>query len=81
MCVVTTQPRVVSHPPCCSNAKRNRAPLRHMLFYGPPGTGKTMVAQRLARHCGLEYAIMSGGDVVCGRNSVVFAGFRSCVYV
>ena len=52
-----------------------------MLFYGPPGTGKTMVAQRLARHCGLEYAIMSGGDVVCGRNSVVFAGFRSCVYV
>ena len=38
-----------------------------MLFYGPPGTGKTMVAQRLARHCGLEYAIMSGGDVVCGK--------------
>ena len=27
------------------NAKRNRAPLRHVLFYGPPGTGKTLVAQ------------------------------------
>ena len=23
-----------------------------------------MVAQRLARHCGLDFAIMSGGDVV-----------------
>lgn len=47
------------------NAKRNNAPLRHVLFYGPPGTGKTMAAMRLAKHCGLDYAIMSGGDVVC----------------
>jgi ATPase family AAA domain-containing protein 3A/B len=44
-------------------AHENRAPLRHALFYGPPGTGKTMVAERLARHCGLDYALMSGGDV------------------
>eukprot|EP00913_Durusdinium_trenchii_P029787 g27913.t1 len=33
------------------------------MFYGPPGTGKTMVAQRFAEYSGLEYAIMSGGDV------------------
>jgi ATPase family AAA domain-containing protein 3A/B len=46
-----------------ANAKRNNAPYRHMLFYGPPGTGKTMVAKRLARTSGLDYAIMSGGDV------------------
>jgi SpoVK/Ycf46/Vps4 family AAA+-type ATPase len=46
-----------------ANAKRNQAPLRHMMFHGPPGTGKTMAAQLLARHCGLDYAIMSGGDV------------------
>jgi hypothetical protein len=46
------------------NARRNGAPLRHVMFYGPPGTGKTMVAQRLALHCGLDYAMMSGGDVV-----------------
>ena len=46
-----------------ANAKRNHAPLRHMMFHGPPGTGKTMAAQLLARHCGLDYAIMSGGDV------------------
>lgn len=53
------------------NAKRNHAPLRHFMFYGPPGTGKTMVAQRLARNCGLDYAIMSGGDVApLGANAV-----------
>jgi ATPase family AAA domain-containing protein 3A/B len=45
------------------NAKRNHAPLRHAMFYGPPGTGKTLVAQRMARSVGLDYAIMSGGDV------------------
>ena len=47
------------------------APLRNMLFYGPPGTGKTMVASRIARGSGLDYAIMSGGDVgPLGRDAV-----------
>ena len=46
-----------------SNAKRNRVPYRHLLLYGPPGTGKTMVAQRLAKASGMDYALMSGGDV------------------
>ena len=27
----------------------------------PPGTGKTLVAKQLAKHSGLDYAIMSGG--------------------
>jgi ATPase family AAA domain-containing protein 3A/B len=54
-----------------SNTKANGAPFRHMLFYGPPGTGKTMVAKRLARSTGLDYAIMSGGDVgPLGRDAV-----------
>ncbi|KAH8090170.1 hypothetical protein JL720_6481 [Aureococcus anophagefferens] len=34
-----------------------------MLLHGPPGTGKTLVAKRLAKASGLEYALMSGGDV------------------
>jgi len=45
------------------NAKRNQVPYRHLLLYGPPGTGKTMVAQRLAAASGMDYALMSGGDV------------------
>ena len=45
------------------NAHLNGVHLRHAMFYGPPGTGKTMCAKRLARFCGLDYAIMSGGDV------------------
>lgn len=46
-----------------ANTRKHGAPFRHMLFYGPPGTGKTMVAKRLARTSGLDYAILSGGDV------------------
>jgi len=45
------------------NAHLRGVPLRHALFYGPPGTGKTMAARRLAYHCGLDYACISGGDV------------------
>ena len=37
--------------------------LRNVLFFGAPGTGKTLVAERLARTAGLDYALMSGGDV------------------
>jgi ATPase family AAA domain-containing protein 3A/B len=34
-----------------------------LLAAGPPGTGKTMAAKRLARTSGMDYAILSGGDV------------------
>jgi len=46
-----------------SQAHRHNAPHRHLLLYGPPGTGKTMVARKLAQSIGLDYALMSGGDV------------------
>ncbi|KAK0395748.1 hypothetical protein QR680_001411 [Steinernema hermaphroditum] len=45
------------------NTKRNHGLFRNVLFYGPPGTGKTLFAKSLAQHSGLDYAIMTGGDV------------------
>jgi len=53
------------------NAKRNGMPFRHLMLHGPPGTGKTLFARTLARQSGLDYAIMSGGDVgPLGHNAV-----------
>ncbi|KAK2657186.1 hypothetical protein Ddye_010238 [Dipteronia dyeriana] len=46
-----------------SNTKIHQAPFRNMMFYGPPGTGKTMVAREISRKSGLDYAMMTGGDV------------------
>lgn len=45
------------------SAKANGTPFRHMLLYGSPGTGKTLFARTLARDSGMDYAIMTGGDV------------------
>ena len=46
-----------------ANTRKNSAPFRNVMLYGPPGTGKTMAAKRLARYSGLDYALMTGGDV------------------
>ena len=49
-------------PPPASENKTNA---------GPPGTGKTLFAKGLARHSGLEYAILTGGDIApLGRDAV-----------
>uniref|UniRef100_T1ISF4 AAA+ ATPase domain-containing protein n=1 Tax=Strigamia maritima TaxID=126957 RepID=T1ISF4_STRMM len=45
------------------NTKRNKGMFRNIIMYGPPGTGKTLFAKRLAMHSGMDYAIMTGGDV------------------
>lgn len=47
-----------------ANTKKNKGFYRNLLFYGPPGTGKTMFAKSLARHSGMDYGIMTGGDIV-----------------
>ena len=53
------------------NTQRNRGFYRNVLFYGPPGTGKTLFAKKLAQHSGMDYAILSGGDVTpMGRDGV-----------
>lgn len=40
-----------------------RGMFRNVLMHGPPGTGKTLFAKKLAQHSGLDYAILTGGDV------------------
>jgi ATPase family AAA domain-containing protein 3A/B len=53
-------------------SKAHGAPFRNVMFYGPPGTGKTLVAKQLAKFSGLDYAIMSGGDVApLGASAVI----------
>ena len=53
------------------NTKLNGGMYRNLLYYGPPGTGKTMFAKKLAMHSGMDYAIMTGGDVApMGRDGV-----------
>lgn len=53
------------------NTKLNGGMFRNLLFYGPPGTGKTMFAKKLAVHGGMDYAILTGGDIApMGRDGV-----------
>ena len=67
----TLEARLARVASSTANTKRNRAPFRHLLLYGPPGTGKTLFAKGLAKHSGLEYAILTGGDVApLGRDAV-----------
>ncbi|KAK2585763.1 hypothetical protein KPH14_010372 [Odynerus spinipes] len=53
------------------NTKQNRGMYRNILMHGPPGTGKTMFAKKLAEHSGMDYAIVTGGDLApLGRDGV-----------
>ncbi|XP_068649954.1 uncharacterized protein [Aristolochia californica] len=58
------QKRIQQLASATANTRSHGAQFRNMLFYGPPGTGKTMAAKELAHKSGLDYALMTGGDVV-----------------
>mmetsp|Transcript_34662 Transcript_34662/g.55435 ORF Transcript_34662/g.55435 Transcript_34662/m.55435 type:complete len:592 (+) Transcript_34662:136-1911(+) len=67
----TLKERLANLAVSTKNTKRNGAPYRNMMLYGPPGTGKTMFAKQLAQSSGMDYAIMTGGDVApLGRDAV-----------
>lgn len=53
------------------NTKYNKGMYRNILLHGPPGTGKTLFAKKLAMHSGMDYAVMTGGDIaLLGKDSV-----------
>ena len=67
----TLEQRLRSVAASTLHTKRNRAPFRHLLLHGPPGTGKTLFAKRLAQHSGMDYAVMTGGDIApLGKDAV-----------
>ncbi|MCH9634646.1 MAG: ATP-dependent zinc metalloprotease FtsH [Chlamydiae bacterium] len=43
--------------------KRNGGFYQNMILYGPGGTGKTMISKYIARNSGMNYMMMSGGDL------------------
>lgn len=53
------------------NTKINKGFYRNLMMYGPPGTGKTLFSKKLAKHSGMDYAILTGGDVApMGKDAV-----------
>lgn len=63
--------KLVNFARSASNTRKHKAPFRHALLHGRPGTGKTMFAKRLADTAGMDFAILSGGDVLpLGREAV-----------
>lgn len=46
-----------------NNIKKNNAFFQNVILYGPGGTGKTMIAEKIAKEAGMNYIMMSGGEL------------------
>lgn len=46
-----------------NNIQKNQAYFQNVILYGPGGTGKTMVAEKIAIEAGMNYIMMSGGEL------------------
>ncbi len=45
------------------NIKKHGGNFQNLILHGPGGTGKTMIASKIAREAGMNYIMMSGGDL------------------
>lgn len=45
------------------NIQHNGGFFQNVLLYGPGGTGKTMISKKIAKEAGMNYVMMSGGDL------------------
>lgn len=57
------QERIDTLATATKNISRNGGYLQNLLLYGPGGTGKTMISKYIAKNSGLNYVMMSGGDL------------------
>ena len=46
------------------NTKKNNGYFTHSLLYGPPGTGKTLLARTVAKNADMDYAVLSGANIL-----------------
>jgi hypothetical protein len=45
------------------NIRNNDGFFQNIILYGPGGTGKTMICEKMAKDAGMNYVMMSGGDL------------------
>ena len=58
-----TQKQVETYVASIKHGAKQDQPFRHGLFYGAPGTGKTLLAKKIAKDLGMDYAIINAANI------------------